>query len=76
MTTETIARYQLLANDAKPVNDDEWGSERQIAAQNAFHAAMQRDGLITPAYEAYCLKATVEEMVDEGMRLVIRRFSR
>jgi hypothetical protein len=28
--------FQALAAAARPINDDEWGSERQIDAQNLF----------------------------------------
>lgn len=51
---------------------DDWGSERQIEAQNAFTDAV--NDLLTPAeanaYDDYCLKATVEEFIEEGLRLV------
>jgi hypothetical protein len=68
----TYAEIEKLAVAAKPLNDDEWGSERQIGAQNAFFDAIQEmvskevfDGL-----EGYCLKATVDEMIEAGLQAV------
>jgi hypothetical protein len=65
----TYAEIEKLAVAAKPLNDDEWGSERQIGAQNAFFDAVQEmvskgvfDGL-----QGYCLKATVDEMIEAGL---------
>jgi hypothetical protein len=68
----TDAELEKLANAAKPLNDDEWGSERQIEAENAFFDAVQElvskevfDGL-----EGYCLKATTDEMIEAGLKAV------
>ena len=51
---------------------DDWGSQRQIDAQNAFTDAVGE--LLTPkewaAYDHFCLKASTEEIVEEGLRLV------
>jgi hypothetical protein len=65
----TYVEIEKLAAAAKPLNDDEWGSERQISAQNAFFDAVQEmvskevfDGL-----QGYCLKATVDEMIEAGL---------
>lgn len=62
-----------LANAARPTDDDDWGSERQIAAQNAFFIAVENE--VSEAdfssLEDYCMKATVDEMVDEALRILI-----
>jgi hypothetical protein len=64
--------FDALAKEALPHNDDEWGSERQIDAQNRFTNAVET--VLTPetfaTYESYCLKATTDEMIEEGLRLV------
>lgn len=66
-----------LASDAipkqlpdQPAGMDDWGSERQINAQNLFFRELEQ---ILPSdrfseLEAWCLKATTEEMLDEGLR--------
>lgn len=62
-----------MAQEARPTSDDDWGSERQITAQNAFFVEVQRV-LPKPLFEkleAYCLKATVDEMIDEALRLIV-----
>jgi len=82
-----LQELERLAADARPrprdpndpktfgANDEEkegdWGSERQIDAQNAFGDAVEA---IVPAdvfaeFEAYCLKATSDERIDEGLRI-------
>jgi len=68
---EKLARLAELANDAKPLNDNEWGSERQIDAQNRFFDYIEK---LIPAgkfseLEDYCNKATTDEMIAEGLRI-------
>lgn len=64
-----------LANAARPIpngrGDDDWGSERQIDAQNTFTDALF---VILSAeqwdrFETYAHKANVDEMVDFGLEL-------
>jgi hypothetical protein len=66
----TYVEIEKLAATAKPLNDDEWGSDRQIEAQNAFFDAVQE--MVSPevfeGLEGYCLKATVEEMIEAGLQ--------
>ncbi len=69
-------RYlEVLADDARPVDFDDWGSERQVKAQNDFFDTLDLylTGRLTEqerhAFDVYCLKATVDEMLDEGLRL-------
>ncbi len=72
LTDAQMAALNTLADAARPVDDDDWGSERQIQAQNAFFVRVEellpRDQMAD--LEAYCLKATTDEMVDEAMRVV------
>lgn len=66
-----LPHLETLAKEARCINDDDWGSDRQIAAQNLFFNSIQK-AISTDAFEgleAYCLKANVHEMVDEAMRL-------
>jgi hypothetical protein len=72
---------ELLGDEARPIQTfpegyerdgkDDWGSERQIDAQNEFTDAVK--AIVTPeawdAYDSYCHKANVDEMVDEGIRI-------
>jgi len=71
-----INRIEALATAARPVNDNDWGSDRQIAAENKFFRAVK--ATLTPAefyeLEGYCLKATTDEMIDEALRLVRAKF--
>lgn len=59
-----------LANTARPINNDDWGSERQINAMDIFfyHAECTCPAAFDDDFEAYCLKATDEEMIDEALR--------
>jgi len=57
-----------LANSAHPINDDDWGTERQIDAQNAFFNAAEEMGLDMDDFEEYAHKATAEEMIGEALR--------
>lgn len=70
----TIDTLREMAKDARPVSDSEWGSDRQITAENKFCAALER--YLKPAgwdhFEDYALKATTEEMLDCGLMLAAR----
>ena len=61
-----------LAAAARPINDTDWGSGRQIDAQNLFFKEVEK---VLPAdkfaeLEDFCLKATTDEMIDEALKLV------
>ena len=73
MKTVNLSKtLQDLANQARCIDDADWGSERQTAALNEFFAHVYtiigRRKFIE--LEAYCLKATTDEMIDEALRLV------
>jgi hypothetical protein len=61
---------------------DDWGSERQIAAENDFFDALDLflTGKLVPeeerAFAAFCAKATSDERIDEGLRLAAIALSR
>jgi hypothetical protein len=75
--TKTYDELVALAEQAKPMPvassgdvKDDWGSQRQIDAQNLFFNELEQ---ILPEdrfveLEGYCLKATTEEMLEEGLR--------
>lgn len=65
-----------LAADARPLNDDDWGSDRQLEAENKFGEAVEQEfrsrGELEKlaAWERYALKATTEETISEALRLL------
>ncbi len=67
-----MANIMELAKAAYPVNDDDWGTERQIDAENAFFAAVEQ--LMSPelfeSLETYALKATAEERISFALELL------
>lgn len=65
-----ITDITALAADARPIDDSDWGSDRQIEAENRFHEALKRVLGETPEYDDWCLKATSVEIIDEGLRMV------
>ena len=77
-TERTLSMINTLASAAYPINDDDWGSERQIAAENAFFAFVKDYVTRGPRavegrkqwedFEGWCLKATTEEMIEEALR--------
>ncbi len=66
-------RLMTLAQAARPIDDSDWGSNRQVAAQNAFFEHVE--GLLLPAafadLENFCLHASTGEMIDEALRLLV-----
>lgn len=72
-TSQPVNRPDLeaLARAALPYTDSDWGSERQIKAQNALFDAARL--ILTSKemadLEAYALHATTEEMIAEVLRL-------
>jgi len=65
----TIADLEALAREARPLDDADWGTERQINAENAFFDAFHAAMGDTPDFDDWCLKATTDEMIDEALRL-------
>ena len=64
-----------LAVAARPINDADYGTDRQINAENAFFDALNFHvfGKLTvyetEAFDSFCLKATSDERISEGLRL-------
>jgi hypothetical protein len=63
---------EVLAVLAAPVNDDEWGSERQVAAENEFFEAVEKavSADVFEKLEVWCLKATTAEMIEAGLKAI------
>jgi hypothetical protein len=70
--TLVTKEIEALAQAARPLNDDEWGSDRQLEAENAFVNATRE--LMHPiAWEEFIdatLKCTTDEMVDYALKLL------
>jgi len=65
---------EQLAADARPIDETDWGSERQIDAENLFFDECRRHRPTTfddaGDFADWCLKATTDERIDEAMRLL------
>jgi hypothetical protein len=59
-----------LAKTARASSEADWGTARQIDAENtffdAFHAVMGD----TPEFDDWCLKATSDEMISKALTMV------
>ena len=66
---------EQLAAAARPINNDDYNSDRQIDAEKDFFEALDLHlaGKLTEEerddFDAYCLRATADERIDEGLRL-------
>jgi hypothetical protein len=60
---------EILAFLARPLDDDDWGSEQQIECQNHFFIEVEKI-VGTPVMESFdTMKATVDGMIDEALKL-------
>jgi hypothetical protein len=66
----SMAELEKLAEAAKPLDDDEWGSPRQVEAQNLFFDTVQEmtSDEVFEGLSNYCLKADVYEMIEAGLQ--------
>ena len=67
----TLAALAALAEAARPIDDDDYGSDRQVEAENALFDIIER---IVPAsifeeFQNFCLKATTAERIEFGHNL-------
>lgn len=72
MTPEQRAKLNALAEAARPQpigDDDDWGSDRQIDAEIAFHNYVS-DDLGVNTEDMQCAKASSEDMINEALRRV------
>ena len=75
---ETRTIINTLAREALPRSENEWGSERQARAENAFFAWVKdyvtrgprnHSGRVAwQRFEDWALKATTKEAVEEALR--------
>ena len=68
----TIAEIVELARAARPIDEEDWGSPRQIEAENVFLAAIEARLPIRKLGNLYdySLKATTDQWIDEALRLL------
>lgn len=68
----TLAEIKELASIARPLDDDEDSTDRQIDAENAFFERVEE--VLPPdvmnKLSHYCLKATTDERIDEALHQV------
>jgi hypothetical protein len=67
MTQDQYRTLLRMAANARPITDDDWGSERQVEAFNAFTVFVS-DDLGVDTEDLATAKAGVEELVDENLR--------
>lgn len=69
MNKEKFIKLEEMAIAARPINESDWGSDRQIEAQNAFFEFVEEHfpEIMSNEFEAFCLKATSEEMINEAI---------
>lgn len=68
----SLATIEALAQAARPINDDDWGSERQVGAEDKF-LELTEEWLTAKQlgdWADYALKATTDEWIDYGLMLV------
>ena len=70
-TGRKAMNLEAMAKEARPVNDADWGSERQIEAENRFYekALATMGGDDRHDFEMWALKATSEEAIEEAIKL-------
>lgn len=67
-----MSNIAKLAKAARPVSESDAGSPRQIDAENTFYSAVQKrvSKAAWEEYDRWCLKATVDERIDRGLKIV------
>jgi hypothetical protein len=67
MTNQETALH--LAKLAMPIDGDDWGTERQIDAENKLYAFVEENwpDMMDEAFEAWSLKASTDERIYELM---------
>jgi hypothetical protein len=66
------AWLQKLADAARPIDDADWGSDRQIEAENEFcaYACCFMEEAVLDQFDRYVLKATSEEIIDNALDIL------
>lgn len=71
---EMMAKAIRMAAEALPVDFDDWGTERQVNAENAFFLFFDETVGISDEFSTWMLKSTVEERVAEALKRFIAFF--
>ena len=66
MTSQILQTINDLAAQAKPINDEDWGSERQIDAENSFFDFIRLE-IGVDLDELDDNKSTCTELIDAGV---------
>jgi len=72
-TSTQMAELERLAQIARPIDDDDDGSERQVEAANAFWYALGFDkdeDALGKQFSEWSLQATSDEALDEALRIL------
>jgi hypothetical protein len=71
-TIESVKDAEALIAAARPWDDDDYGSERQVNLENRvyFYVESILDPKEFEAFENYCLKASVEDRLDAALYVV------
>ena len=73
ISADQMAEFERLAQVARPIDDDDWGTQRQIEAENAFFSAVgldKNEHALGKRFWDWSLKATTDEALDEALRLL------
>ncbi len=68
--------FEALAKDALPTSEDDYGSERQLSAENFFFAELGEAYPVTFSddgdgeFAVWAIKATSEEYINHAIQLV------
>jgi hypothetical protein len=70
----TYDKLKAMAFDAMPINDADWGSERQLDAEHDFFAEAEHCcGEFSDDFANWALKATTDEYIKEAMRIIAQK---
>lgn len=65
------SEFQHVCKNARPLNESDWGSERQMFFENQIAGYL--DKILTDGqkdrFEIWALKATTDEIIDEALKL-------
>ena len=87
ITLGQLKKLETLSEVARPLDDADWGSDRQQDAENHFWNELARalgapcddqyDGAgFGKDFDNWCLHATTDEMLDEALKLLREYFER
>lgn len=70
--SKDIPDWAALVKDARPTSEADWGSDRQVDAENRLWDALEAElpRKVWNELEDYCLKATTDEQLDEAARII------